>query len=173
MTKSSIHPFIHIHDTIATAVSKFDNLQFLSDTVPKTMTYKQFKDKAAASSSSDSKPSATTTATNPTAESTAAHPLTNGHHVHHPTTTDDTATSSSRSRSIADMMTTTNGDGHDATVMMNGGEPASPTRTRQISHSMAHSPIVDRTALHEQERRMGVGGRNRVGDGDGDVEMGG
>ncbi|OQU97594.1 hypothetical protein CLAIMM_03499 isoform 2 [Cladophialophora immunda] len=49
---------IHIHDAInllltkshtkkATAVSRIDNLEFLSDTVPKTKTYRQFKEEKA------------------------------------------------------------------------------------------------------------------------------
>jgi DNA-directed RNA polymerase I subunit RPA43 len=33
--------------TIATAVSRIDNLEFLSDVIPKTTTYKQFKEKRA------------------------------------------------------------------------------------------------------------------------------
>jgi hypothetical protein len=34
-------------DSVATAVSRIDNLEFLSDTVPKTKTYRQFREEKA------------------------------------------------------------------------------------------------------------------------------
>lgn len=38
---------------LATAVSRIDNLEFLADVIPKTTTYKQFKEKRAKESSKD------------------------------------------------------------------------------------------------------------------------
>ena len=39
--------------TVATAVSRIDNLEFLADVIPKTTTYKQFKEKRAKESGKD------------------------------------------------------------------------------------------------------------------------
>lgn len=41
-------------NTIATAVSHIDNLEFLSDVIPKTTTYKQFKEKKAKEAAKES-----------------------------------------------------------------------------------------------------------------------
>lgn len=116
----------------AAAVAKFDNLQFLSDTVPKTMTYKQYKENKASDNASK-------TATDQTKEDGT---VTNGEEV------------VSRQKSIAHMMqgqVTTNGT-------TNGVLPPR-------NHSMAHSPIVDRTFQHE------MNGHGRSDSATEDVEM--
>ena len=130
---------------IAGAVSKLDNLQFLSDTVPKTMTYKQVKeiDKKAKTAAADKE-----------AADAESQPL-------------DDSKSASKQRSISHMMkaadaqtngTKTNGiDGDEA--------PSSPSGKR-ISLSMATSPIVDRTVQHHPKQN---GHTNESADDD--VEM--
>lgn len=124
----------------ALAVSKFDNLQFLSDTVPKTMTYKQIKETKAVSETER-------ITAGVTGDSTMAEVET-GPHVN-------------GQRTIASMIAPhghghTNGTTHD---------PPTPARTIQ-SHSMAHSPIVDRTVQHEQPN-----GHAHPTGFDGDTEM--
>lgn len=122
MAKSEAKPRKNIqYKDVAAAVAKLDNLQFLSDVVPRTMTYKQVKEK-------DQRVEA-----NKEAKDTG----TNGH-------VDDDATGS-KQRTIADMMA----QGHAHTNGTNGSTdevavPLSPAQQR-ISLSMATSPIVDRT----------------------------
>lgn len=103
----------------AAAVAKFDNLQFLSDTVPKTMTYKQYKEKKATDNATKS--------TTDTVNDESSVP--NGDEA------------PNRQKSIAHMM-----QGQAAT---NGTHGSPPTPHRR-NHSMAHSPIVDRTVQPEQ-----------------------
>lgn len=98
-----------------------DNLQFLSDTVPRTMTYKQVKEKEVEQRArGDHDPAANGTDAN-----------------------DDG--SAFRQQSIAQMMGRDSGangiNGHS-----HGNEPMSPARQR-ISLSIATSPILDRTNL--------------------------
>lgn len=120
----------------AAAVAKFDNLQFLSDTVPRTMTYKQYKERKASDDA--------TKTTNPPG----------------PVVNDSTAKGNEaggRQRSIAHMMqgqTNTNGSSNGVT-----------TTPQRRSHSMANSPIVDRTVQPEQN------GHANSYTGDEDVEM--
>lgn len=48
MTESDlIEPYTYTYNTTATAVSRIDNLEFLADVIPKTTTYKQFKESRA------------------------------------------------------------------------------------------------------------------------------
>lgn len=97
---------------LANAVAKFDNLQFLSDTVPRTVTYKQVKEKKVAAT-------------------TAAHS-----HRTTDTVVADGSGEESKQKSIASMMQPTVNGVHRA---------ATPPAIRD--HSMANSPIIDRTMI--------------------------
>ena len=129
MAKSESKPRKNIqYKDIAAAVSKMDNLQFLSDTVPRTVTFKQVKEREQEQKARD-----------------ADHPRTNGIDAADAATHDDAL--DPRQRSIAHMM------GHNS-IRANGtngagttdDQPLSPARQR-ISLSMATSPIVDRSIL--------------------------
>lgn len=106
-------------NTTAAAVAKFDNLQFLSDTVPKTITYKQYKEKKATDSAKATTDPAKEDGTAPNGDEAV-----------------------NRQRSIAHMM------GGQATT--NGTTNGTPPTPHRRNHSMAHSPIVDRTVQPEQ-----------------------
>jgi len=127
----------------AAAVAKFDNLQFLSDTVPRTMTYKQIKEKKV-----------TTDTSNGPAGVIEDGEATDGDAVG--------AANTNGQRSIASMMA----QQHHSHTHMNGASngPSTPNTQRQ-SHSMANSPIVDRTVLSQQN------GHAHPVEVDGDVEM--
>ncbi|KAK5948352.1 hypothetical protein OHC33_010663 [Knufia fluminis] len=148
VAKSESKPRKNIqYKDIAAAVSKLDNLQFLSDTVPRTVTYKQVKEKEKkAKDASD----AANDAMNDDPNDTTA----NG---------DQTTTS--KQRSIAHMMQKPgshahrNGTNGTANGQV-GSAPASPPGQR-ISLSMANSPIVDRTVQNAHTHPPG----------DEDVEM--
>lgn len=142
VAKSESKPRKNIqYKDIAAAVSKLDNLQFLSDTVPRTMTYKQVKEKEKkAKDASEAADDAMLDDPNATTE--------NG----------DDLTSNDQ-RSIAHMMQ--NASRNAPTNATNGhashqpdDAPASPSAQR-ISHSMANSPIVDRTALNGHAHPIG------------------
>lgn len=126
----------------AVAVSKFDNLQFLSDTVPKTMTYKQIKERKAVS------------------ENEKAAAAANGDD----TMTDGEAASSLNGQRTIASMIAPHGHGHGH---VNGTthDPPTPDRSRQ-NHSMAYSPIVDRTVRHDEPN-----GHAHPTSNDGDIEM--
>ena len=122
VAKSEAKPRKNIqYKDIAAAVAKMDNLQFLSDTVPRTLTYKQVKEKESEQKARGD-----------------YDPTTNGTEMNEDG-------SAFRQQSIAQMMSGDSG----ATNGMNGhahGQPMSPARQR-ISLSMATSPILDRTNL--------------------------
>lgn len=132
VAKSESKPRKNIqYKDIAAAVSKLDNLDFLSDTVPRTMTYKQVKEK-------EKKAKVASEAANDAMTDDPVGTTANG---------DETTTS--KQRSIAHMMQNAtnhahaNGTNGTANIQLDG-IPASPTAQR-ISLSMANSPIVDRT----------------------------
>ena len=132
VAKSESKPRKNIqYKDIAAAVSKLDNLQFLSDTVPRTVTYKQVKEKEKKAKDASN------------AANDALHDDSNETKAN----VDETTTS--KQRSIAHMMQKSGG--HTHTNGINGtangqveSAPASPTGQR-ISLSMANTPIVDRT----------------------------
>ena len=122
VAKSEAKPRKNIqYKDIATAVAKLDNLQFLSDTVPRTMTYKQVKEKE---KKVKENAEADTNGTNAKAN-------------------DD---GDNKQRSITTMM----GQSavHANSLSDDLQEPMSPGQQR-ISLSMANSPIVDRTVQHQ------------------------
>lgn len=123
MAKSEGKPRKNIqYKDIASAVAKLDNLQFLSDTVPRTVTYGKVKqhdkERRARESADDDM---------------------NG---------DDEAGESSNQRSIAQMMKRPNQAQTDESAT--NGAPGSP-KAQRISLSMATSPIVDRTIQPTRE----------------------
>lgn len=122
--------------SLAAAVAKFDNLQFLSDTVPKTMTYKQYKERKATDEAAR--------VTNGTDSATNGI-TSNGDEV------------VNRQRSIAHMI-----QGSNSANGVANGVPDTPPRR---NHSMANSPIVDRTVQPERN------GHPHIIQNDGDVEM--
>lgn len=144
VAKSEAKPRKNIqYKDIAAAVAKMDNLQFLSDTVPRTMTYKQVKEKELEHKARGD-----------------YDPTTNG-------TDMNEDGSAFRQQSIAQMM------GRDSTAAngVNGhsharNEPMSPARQR-ISLSMATSPILDRSNLPQSN------GHAHPRNHDSDVEMDG
>ncbi|KAK5077914.1 hypothetical protein LTR64_003684 [Lithohypha guttulata] len=144
VAKSEAKPRKNIqYKDIAAAVSKLDNLQFLSDVVPRTITYKQVKEKD--QKVKDGKDTTT-----------------NGTNGHEAEEGDEALTS--KQRSIAHMM----GHPHAHTNGNHGmseSEPMSPAQQR-ISLSMATSPIVDRP---DQPQRNGHA--HPSSDADDDVEM--
>ena len=146
VAKSESKPRKNIqYKDVAAAVSKLDNLQFLSDTVPRTMTYKQVKEKDRENAKKAKEASEATddTAINGT-----------------PTNGDDA--SASKQRSIAHMMENPHVHANGTNGQIDGA-PQSPTGQR-ISHSMANSPIVHRTVQHQQNGHAHPTG-------DSDVEM--
>lgn len=147
VAKSEAKPRKNIqYKDIATAVSKLDNLQFLSDTVPRTMTYKQVKEKEKKAKESDQ-------------------PVING--TNGSAHADGGDSANSKQRSISHMMQHSHAHTNSIEAVNNPSEPMSPARQR-ISLSMATSPIVDRTIQHRPN-----GHTHPSGDRDGDVEMDG
>lgn len=133
VAKSESKPRKNIqYKDIAAAVAKLDNLQFLSDTVPRTMTYKQVKEKDKEKRVNDAAES------QPAGDSTAA-------------SGDDAA--ASKQRSISSMMKNatqgTNGTDEFSDAPSNG--QASPPTAKRISLAMTNSPIVDRTVQHPRQ----------------------
>lgn len=148
VAKSESKPRKNIqYKDIAAAVSKLDNLQFLSDTVPRTMTYKQVKEKEKkAKDASEAAIDAMADDANGTTE--------NGDE-----------TTSTKQRSIALMMQNASRNAHTNGTNGNSSHqtdeaPTSPSG-QKISLSMVNSPIVDRTVQNGHAHPAG----------DGDVEM--
>lgn len=144
MAKSEAKPRKNIqYKDIAAAVAKMDNLQFLSDTVPRTMTYKQVKEKD------------------------LEHKVRGDHDPVNGTNGTDTNEDGGafRQQSIAQMMGRDSGTSNGINGHSHGRtEPMSPARQR-ISLSMATSPILDRTNLPERN------GHAHPRNNDSDIEM--